>query len=106
MHPKNTTVPSNVQLTLTTAIEFCETPIGNRGDQMLQVVAEIDAQDALETAKVLASGLGQLCKNLHDTLSVGDMAYCDGLTTMKFVAEAVSALVWSVQKGQMGEAYP
>jgi hypothetical protein len=106
MHPKNTTAPSKAQVMLTTAVHFCETPIENRGDQMLQVVGGIDAQDALQTATVLASGLGQLCKNLHDTLNAGDMAYCDGLTAMGFIAETVSALVRSVQKGQVGEARP
>lgn len=106
MHPKNTTVPPKAQVMLTTAAHFCETPIENRGDQIMQVMAGINAQDALQTARMLSSGLGQICRHVHDSLNAGEMAFCDGLATMQFVAETVSALVCAVQKGQVGEARP
>jgi hypothetical protein len=99
MHPKNSTPQSPVQYPITATTGFCDTPIDNKGTQMLQVVAGIDSQDALQTAKVLASGLGQICNHLHDSLNIGELAYCDGVKTLAFIAETVSALVWSVQRG-------
>jgi hypothetical protein len=98
-HPKNSITPLSTQDLRTTKVSFCETPIENRGDQMLQVVAGIAAEDALETAKVLSSGLGQLCRHMHDSLNMGEMAYCDGVAALALLSDTVSALVWSVQKG-------
>lgn len=66
---------------------------------MLSVAAGTNAEDALQTAKVLSSGLAQLCQHLHDSLNMGELAYCDGVAALGFLAETVSALVWSVQKG-------
>ena len=99
MHPKNSTAPSAAQASLTGHVGFCETPIDNRGMQLLSVVAGTAAEDALETAKVLSSGLGQICRHMHDSLNMGELTYCDGMAAMGFLAETVSALVWSVQKG-------
>lgn len=99
MHQKNSTTPHPVQDPLTAAVGFMETPIDNKGLQMLQISPGIAAEDALETAKVLSSGLGQLCRHMHDSLNMGEMSYCDGMTALGFLAETVSALVWSVQKG-------
>ncbi|KPX51919.1 hypothetical protein ALQ57_102233 [Pseudomonas amygdali pv. hibisci] len=48
---------------------------------------------------MLSSGLGQLCRNLHDSLNNGELAYCDGVAAMAFLAETASALVWSLQRG-------
>lgn len=99
MHPKNSTATSAAQVLLTAQVGFCETPIDNQGIQMLSVVAGADVEDALETARVLSSGLGQLCRHMHDSLNMGELSYCDGMTALRFLAETVSALVWSVQKG-------
>jgi len=66
---------------------------------MLAVVPGTNVEDALQTAKVLSSGLGQICRHLHDSLNMGELAYCDGVAALGFLAETVSALVWSVQKG-------
>lgn len=96
MHPKNSTTSKTSQYPLTRAIGFCEVPIDNSASMICTVVSGVDAVDALETARVLASGLRQICDNLHSTLNMGDMAYCDGIRTMSFVAEAVSALIRSV----------
>lgn len=106
MKPENITASTTAQALRTSAVGFCDTPIDNRGEQMLQVVSGIDSADALQQAKVLSSGLGQLCRNLHDALNNGESAYCDGVAAMAFLAETVSALVWSVQKGEAGEANP
>ena len=99
MHPKNSTTQLTAQALLTAQVGFCETPIDNRGVQMLTVSGGIEAGDALETAKVLSSGLGQICRHMHDSLNMGELTYCDGVTALGFLAETVSALVWSVQKG-------
>ena len=66
---------------------------------MLHVAAGTNAEDALQTAKVLSSGLAQICGHMHDSLNMGELAYCDGVAALGFLAETVSALVWSVQKG-------
>ncbi|WP_232505826.1 hypothetical protein [Pseudomonas syringae group genomosp. 3] len=79
-------------------IGFHDTPIDNRGAQLFNVAAGTAAEDVLETARMLSSGLGQLCNNLHDSLNYGELAYCDGVAAMAFLAETVSALVWSVQR--------
>ncbi|AJO76470.1 hypothetical protein [Pseudomonas sp. MRSN 12121] len=99
MHPKNSTTLPPVQDLLTVKVEFCNTPISNTGAQMLNVAAGIGAEDALQTAKVLSSGLGQICRHMHDSLNMGELAYCDGVAAMAFLAETVSALVWSVERG-------
>ena len=99
MHPKNSTTPPGAQDLLTVRVEFCNAPISNLGAQMLTVAPGIGAEDALQTARVLASGLGQLCQHMHDSLNMGELVYCDGMAAMGFLAETVSALVWSVQKG-------
>ncbi len=99
MHPKNSTTPHPAQDLLTAAVGFLETPIDNNGLQILQISPGIAVEDALETAKVLSSGLGQLCRHMHDSLNMGELSYCDGMTALEFLAETVSALVWSVQKG-------
>lgn len=99
MHPKNSTALSTTQDLLTVKVEFCNTPISNTGAQMFSVTADIGAEDALQTAKVLSSGLGQICSHMHDSLNMGELAYCDGMAALGFLAETVSALVWSVQKG-------
>ncbi|PWK31788.1 hypothetical protein [Pseudomonas sp. OV226] len=99
MHPKNSTTQLSAQALLTGCVGFCETPIDNRGVHLLRVAAGADVEDALETAKVLSSGLGQLCRHMHDSLNMGELAYCDGMAALGFLAETVSALVWSVQKG-------
>ncbi|MNI70442.1 hypothetical protein D3C73_1262550 [compost metagenome] len=99
MHPENSTATSVAQALLTGHVGFCETPIDNRGIQLLSIAAGTAAEDALETAKVLSSGLSQLCRHMHDSLNMGEMSYCDGMAALGFLAETVSALVWSVQKG-------
>lgn len=106
MHPKNSTNPPTSQGLLTAHVGFCDTPIDNRGIQLLSVSPGANAEDALQTAKVLSSGLGQICRHMHDSLNMGELAYCDGMAALGFLAETVSALVWSVQKGaaNAGEA--
>lgn len=99
MHPKNNTNPLASQVLLTSLVGFCNTPIDNRGIQLLNVAPGANAEDALQTAKVLSSGLGQICRHMHDSLNMGELAYCDGVAAPGFIAETVSALVWSVQKG-------
>lgn len=99
MHPKNSTTSLAPQVLLTAQVGFCETPIDNRGNQLLSVAPGANAEDALQTAKVLSSGLGQLCRHMHDSLNMGELSYCDGMAALGFLAETVSALVWSVQKG-------
>jgi hypothetical protein len=83
----------------TVVVGFFDTPIANGTDQVFQVAAGVALEDALETAKVLSSGLGQICNHLHDSLNMGESAYCDGVKALAFLAESVSALVWSVQRG-------
>ncbi|WP_341522185.1 hypothetical protein AABC73_01690 [Pseudomonas sp. G.S.17] len=100
MSSKNNIAEHATQQLLTIETEFLDTPIANRGEQVFQVVAGIASEDALETAKILSSGLHQLCNNLHDTINMGDLAYCDGVKAMAFLAETVSALIWSVQKSR------
>ncbi|MNJ39144.1 hypothetical protein D3C77_340090 [compost metagenome] len=106
MHPKNTTGTNQAQAILTTEVDYLNTPIDNQGLQLLRVAAGANAEDALETAKVLSSGLGQLCQAMHDSLNMGEMAYCDGMATLCFLAETVSALVWSTQKGIAAASLP
>lgn len=98
MHPKNSINPLASQVLLTALVGFCDTPIDNRGIQLLNVTPGANAEDALQTAKVLSSGLGQICRHMHDSLNMGELAYCDGMAALGFLAETVSALVWSVQK--------
>lgn len=98
MHPKNTTAPSPAQPILTSETGFLGTPIDNRGIQLLAVAPGVNAEDALRAARTLSSGMSQLCQHMHDSLNMGEMAYCDGMTTLSFLAETVSALIWSVEK--------
>lgn len=104
MHPKNSTSPDVTQYRLTAQVGFYDTPVDNRGTSVFQVSGGLNMEDALETAKVLSSGLGQLCNHLYDSLNAGEMAYCDGARTLAFIAETVSALVWSVQRGGPAQA--
>lgn len=104
MHPKNSTNPIASQELVTALVGFYNTPIDNRGIQMLNVAPGTNAEDALHTAKVLSSGLGQICQHMHDSLNMGEMAYCDGMAALGFLAETVSALVWSVQKGAAADS--
>lgn len=104
MKSENITAGLAAQALRTSPVEFCDTPIDKQAMQMMQIMPGIDAADALQQAKVLSSGLGQLCRHLHDSLNMGESAYCDGVEAMAFLAETVSALVWAVQKGQNGEA--
>lgn len=103
MHPENINNQSIAQDSLTTEQGFCETPINNKGEYMLQVVPGIGSRDAIQQARTLTSGLGQICQHMHDSLNYGEMMYCDGMATLKFVADSVSALLWSVQKGLPSE---
>jgi hypothetical protein len=103
MHPKNSNYQPVAQDSLTTEVHFCNTPISNHGTQMLLVVAGIDSRDAIQKARTLASGLGQICQHMHDSLNYGEMTYTDGMATLQFVAESVSAILWSVQRGLPSE---
>lgn len=98
-HPKNSTNPLASQALLTGHVGFLNTPIDNRGIQMLAIAAGTNVEDALQTAKVLSSGLAQIHQHIHDSVNSGELVYCDGLAALGFLAETVSALVWSVQKG-------
>ncbi|MBH3450871.1 hypothetical protein I5S84_18680 [Pseudomonas putida] len=98
MHPKNTTAPSPAQPILTSETGFLSTPIDNRGIQLLAVAPGTNAEDALRAARTLSSGMSQLCQHLHDSLSMDEMAYCDGIAALSFLGETVSALIWSVEK--------
>ncbi|MBI6886486.1 hypothetical protein [Pseudomonas putida] len=98
MHPKNTTAPSLTQPIITAEIGFFEAPIDNRGVQLLSVSAGANAEDALRAARTLASGLSQISRHMHDSLNMGETAYCDGMATLSFLGETVSALVWAVEK--------
>lgn len=99
MHPKNTTAPSPAQPILTAETGFLDTPIDNRGIQLLAVAPGTNAEDALRAARTLSSGLSQICAHMHDSLNMGEMAYCDGMAALSFLGETVSALIWSVEKG-------
>lgn len=99
MHPKNTTTPSLAQAIKTVEVDFLDTPIDNRGLYLFKVGGGINAEDALHTAKVLSSGIGQICQHMHDSLNYGEPIYCDAITTLKFLSETVSTLVCSVEKG-------
>jgi len=99
MHPKNSTTSAVTQQLVSVEIGFHDTPVDNRGAQLFNVAAGTAAEDVLETARMLSSGLGQLCRNLHDSLNNGELAYCDGVAAMAFLAETASALVWSLQRG-------
>lgn len=98
-HPKITTTPSPAQPILTSEVSFFSTPIDNRGIQLLTVTPGANAEDALRAARTLSSGMSQLCQHMHDSLNMGEMAYCDGMATLSFLGETVSALIWSVEKG-------
>ena len=98
-HPKNTTASSPAQPIKTVELDFLDTPIDNRGLYLLKVGGGINAEDALHTAKVLASGMGQICQHMYDSLNYGELVYCDAMATLKFLSETVSTLVWSVEKG-------
>lgn len=104
MHPKNNTAPPPAQPTKTVERAFLDTPIDNRGLHLLKVGGGINAEDALHTAKVLASGMGQICQHMHDSLNLGELACCDAMATLKFLSETVSALVWSVEMGSTSSA--
>lgn len=97
-HPKNTTAPSPAQPILTTEIDFFSTPIDNQGLQLLTVAGGANAEDALRAARTLSSGMSQLCQHMHDSLNMGELAYCDGMAALGFLGETVSALIWSVEK--------
>lgn len=99
MQTKSSNNQPVAQGSLTTVVDFCNTPISNTGNQMLQVAAGIDSRDAIQKARTLASGLGQICQHMYDSLNYGEMTYCDGMQTLQFVAESVSAILWSVQRG-------
>lgn len=96
-HPKNSTAPNTAQYLLTCEIGFHDAPIDKRRPKIFSVASGIEATDALETARTLSSGLGQICGHLNDSLSAGEMVYCDGIKTLAFIAGTVSTLVWSVQ---------
>lgn len=97
-HLKNTTAPSPAQPILTAEIGFFETPIDDRGVQLLSVSAGTNADDALRAARTLASGLSQISRHIHDSVNMGELVYCDGMAALSFLGETVSALVWSVEK--------
>lgn len=99
MQIKNSTNITASQGLRTAEVCFCETPIDNAGEQLLTVAPGVNAEDALYKAKVLSSGIAQLCQHLHDSTNMGELVYCDGLSALGFLAETVSALVWAVQKG-------
>lgn len=98
MKHENTTTPSLAQPILTAETGFLDAPIDNRGVHLLNVAAGTNAEDALSAARTLSSGMSQLCRHLHDSLNLGESAYCDGAATLAFLGEAVSALIWSVEK--------
>lgn len=102
-HPKVNTTPPEAQPAKTVEREFLDTPIDNRGLYLLKVSAGVNAEDALHTAKVLSSGIGQICQHMHDSLNYGELVYCDGMAALKFLSETVSTLVWSVEQGIAGE---
>lgn len=97
-HPKNTTAPSPAQPVLTVEIGFFEAPIDNRGVQLLSVAPGASAVDALRAARTLSSGLGQIALHMRDSLNLDALACCDGMATLSFLSETVSALIRSVEK--------
>lgn len=103
-HPKNTTGIASAQLLLAAETNFGNTPIDNRGLMVFSVAGGTNIKDALQTARTLSSGLGQICDHIHDSLNYGEMMYTDGAKTLAFIAETVSALVWSVQRGMEPKA--
>ena len=103
MHPKNSNKHTEAQDSLTTEQGFCETPIDNKGEYMLKVVPGVGSRDAIQQARTLASGLGQICQHMHNSLNYGEMVCCDGMATLQFVADSVSAILWSVQRGLPSE---
>ncbi|MEX6662462.1 hypothetical protein [Pseudomonas sp. W2-17] len=102
--PENSKTPDVTQQALPVEASFGNTPIDNRGLMVFGVSPGVNIQDALHTARTLSSGLGQICDHMHDSLNMGEMAYCDGMKTLAFIAEAVSALVCSVQRGMTPKA--
>lgn len=104
MKSENTTAPSSAQPIVTSEVGFLSTPIDNRGIQMLTVTPGAHAEDALRAARTLSSGMSQLCQHLHDSLNMGELAYCDGMAALGFLGETVSALIWSVEKGVSSSA--
>ena len=99
MHPKNSTTPHSAQPLLKARVGFGDTPIANLGHHLLSVEAGNSSQDALQVAKVLSSGLAQICQHMHDVTNDGEVICCDGISVLGFIAETVSALVWAAQKG-------
>lgn len=97
-HLKNTTSPTNPQAALTTEVDFFNAPIDNNGLQLLTVAAGTNAEDVLRAASTLSSGMSQLCQHMHDSINMGELAYCDGMAALSFLGETVSALVRSVEK--------
>lgn len=104
MHPKNTTSPPAAQPILARKIGLLSTPIANSRDQLLSVEPGLDAQDALQAARTLSSGMSQLCRHMHDSLNYGEMVYCDGVAALEFLGETVNALIFSVEKSVAGAA--
>lgn len=96
--PKNNTTTNGAQAILTTKVGFLNVPISPVADQLLCVDAGMNAEDALRAARTLSSGLSQICQHMHDSLNMGELAYCDGMAALSFLGETVSALVWSVEK--------
>lgn len=97
-HPKNNTPTQVAQAILTAKVGFLNAPISPVADQLLSVDAGMNAEDALRAARTLSSGLSQLCQHMHDSLNMGELAYCDGMAALGFLGETVSALIWSVEK--------
>lgn len=75
--PKNSNNQPVAQDALTTEVDFCNTPISNTRIQILQIFAGVESRDAIQKARTLASGLGQICRHIHDGLNYGEMVYCD-----------------------------
>lgn len=99
MHPENSIGRELVQQLPTVAVGFGNTPIDKRELMVFSVVQGTNIEDALQIAKTLSSGLGEICNHLYDSLNAGEMMCCDGVKTLAFIAETVGALVWSVQRG-------
>lgn len=104
MHPKNTTMPSPAQPMLTSELSFFETPIDNTAQHMLTVQGGVNAQDALDAARTLTSGVAQLCDHIHESVNAGDLVFCDSLKALQFLSETASTLIWSVQRGIPSQA--
>lgn len=99
MSSENTTTPSPAQPIKTVEVDFFDTPIDNQAVQLLTVASGANAEDALRAARTLSSGMSQLCRHMHDSLNMGELAYCDGMAALSFLSETVSALIWSCEKG-------